>query len=139
MLRSQQKLLSLAVQFGIKYAGLDASLISGEVKEAVQSAITNASFNQGSGIMPFVKMLEEDQAVMAIVVSRHGDKIEVSPPGIDPNTVAGKYVGLPEQIKNYLTRNLEVFPTQKNGVPVEYKGLTVRLEYPLPGSDIAKR
>jgi len=140
MLRSQRKLLALAGQFGIKYAGLDATTIANEVKQTLTTALANASTANTSGIMPFNSMLLQDQAVLALSITRDGNVVKVSPPGVDPIEVAGKYAELSSQVQRYLTSNLEVFPSHRSGTSVEYHHFTVRLEFPDTNSpDIAKR
>src|ERR1700687_4285654 len=114
MQRAHQ-LLNLASKLGIKYASIDASTIKNEVQNDIRTAIGNASTVPSSGIMPFQRMLDQDQASLAINVTRHGNNILVSEPSIVPITVAEKYSALPNQIKRYLEKYWEIFPSTHNG------------------------
>jgi len=122
------ELLKLADKFIHKYA-LDASTIKDEVKNAVQTAIGNASTHSTLGIMPFVKMLDQDQATLAINVTRNGNNVTVSNPTVDPPDLTLKYIALPSQIKTYLERYIEVYPMKRNGELIDYDNFTVTLEY----------
>lgn len=139
MKKSQFNLLKLANRFSNKYA-LDGSAIKEEVQKSIQTAVGNASTQPTSGIMPFVEMLQKDSATMYFHVTRDGENITVSVPNVestlpnvDPAKVAemtAKYAGLPNQVKKYLERYLELYPTKRNGEPVSYSNLTVTLQYP---------
>jgi hypothetical protein len=122
-------LISVARKLQYKYA-IDAADMKDEVQRSIQTAIGNASSVRSSGIMPFVKMLTDSQATLAINVTRSGKRIMVSPASVNPPTQASAYQALPSQIQAYLERYLEVFPTVRNSNPVEYDNLTLTLEYP---------
>lgn len=130
MKNSHKVLLSVGAKMAHKYASIDASTIQESVKNALWQSIANASNRKDSGIQPFIKMLQADQAAMNISITRNGDTIEVSPPFLDKGAVAPKYHALSSQIQNWLTKNLEVFPTKRNGESVNYNNLTVTLQYP---------
>ena len=120
----------MSVKFGNKYASVDASTIKNDVTVAIRTAIANASSQQANGIMPFLKMLNQDQADLSINVTRDGNTISVSAPTVTPTEMAPKYTNLPSQIQSYLDRNLELFPTKRNGDNVDYSNLTITLSYP---------
>lgn len=112
---------------------MDAATLKDEVKKTLEINLANASSNpQAYNIMPFKKMLQQDQASMTINVTRDGNTVTVSEPNINPPSVASKYANLPGQIKAFLEKYLEVFPTKRNGDNVDYNNLTVTLEYPGP-------
>jgi hypothetical protein len=130
MKKFQRVLLGLSTKFGDKYASLDASTIKNDVTVAIRTAVANASSQQANGIMPFLKMLDQDQASLDINVVRNKNAIFVSTPTITPAYTAIRYVGLPDQIKNYLEKNLELFPTMRNNDNVDYNNLIITLSYP---------
>ena len=112
-----------------KYA-IDASTIVETVRQALWTALANASTNHtASGIMPFIKMLKEDDADMNINITRNGDQISVSPPSFSKPEIGSKYFYLPQQIVNYLEKYINVFPTKQNGDDIDYKNLTITLTY----------
>lgn len=129
MKKAYNHLFITAAALGNKYASYDAADMKDYVKNTLQMAVANASTAK-LGIMPFISMLKEDDAALNINVTRNGDQITVSPPAVDKPELAAKYATLPQQIKAYLERNLEVFPTRKNDQSIEYHNLTVTLEYP---------
>jgi hypothetical protein len=130
MKKFQRTLLGLSVKFGNKYASVDASTIKNDIEKAIQGDIAAASSYPNTGIMPFLKMLEQDQATLDINVVRNGNTISVSAPLITPAYTAIRYSALPGQIKNYLEKNLELFPTMRNNDDVEYNNLVIALNYP---------
>lgn len=109
-----------------------------EVKRAVQMAIQNASVVKSSGIMPFVNMLQADGATLSINIIRNGNDIEVSNPVVTPGSDAMKYSALPLQIKSYLEKYPELFPTKRNGEAVSYDNMSITLEFGTP-QGVAKR
>jgi hypothetical protein len=130
MKSSHKVLMSVAAKMAHKYASVDASTMQEEVKKALWQSVANASSHKETGIMPFIRMLQQDQAAMNINVTRSGNSVTVSPPSLDKPEVASKYANLPGQIQAWLERNLEIFPTKRNGESVDYSNLTVTLEYP---------
>lgn len=128
MKNSHFNLLKVANKLRTKYA-LDGSTIKDEIQNIIQTALSNASDNPVSGIMPFIKMLEQDQASLAINVTRNGNNVIVSNPALTPSNVSAKYAALPGQIKKYLERYPELYPSQRNGEHVDYNNLTVTLTF----------
>lgn len=129
MKKSEQHLFKLALQLRKKYASLDASTIKEEIEKHIQDSVAHASGVKALGIMPFMQMLAADQAALAINVTRDGSTISVSPPGVDPPALAGKYAPLSEQVKAYLEKYIELFPSQKNGESINYSNLQLQLKY----------
>jgi hypothetical protein len=127
-------LIRLGSFLSARYAGVDANSIKDRVQSTLQTAVANASTAK-LGVMPFVQMLKEDAAALNINVTRNGDTVAVSPPTLDRPELAAKYAPLSSQIKTYLERYLEVFPSILHGEPVEYHNLTVTLQYPFVGGE----
>lgn len=129
MKKSEQHLFKLGSQFRKKYASIDANTLKDEIQQHIQDSIAHASGVKSLGIMPFMQMLTTDQGALAITVNRDGNTISVSPPGVDPIEAAPKYAPLSDQIKAYLTKYIELFPSQKNGETINYSNLTLSLKY----------
>ena len=125
----QQHLIRLGALMGAKYASIDANIIKNDVKDAIWTAIANASAGH-QGIIPFIKMLQADDASMNINITRNDNTVTVSAPSLDKPELANKYVALPNEIKTYLERYLDLFPSQRNGQPVDYNNFTIMLTYP---------
>ena len=132
MKKAYQDLIRFGTLMSYKYASIDANTIKDDVRRSIQTAIANASMSEKLGIMPFIKMLKEDQAAMNINVTRDGNTVTVSQPSLDKPELASKFSDLPVQIKDYLEKYLELFPTKRNGESVDYDNLTVTLEYTVP-------
>jgi hypothetical protein len=130
-MKNTLNLIRLGSFLNHKYGGIDASSIKGQVQSAIQSAIQNAS-SGNLGIMPFMKMLQQDRAALNINVTRDGDNIAVSVPSLDNVELEPKYALLSKQIKTYLEKYTDVFPTVINGERVNYNNLTITLSYAPP-------
>lgn len=145
MKKSELSLFKLASQFRKKYGSVDASAIKEEIEKHIQESVAHASGVKSLGIMPFMQMLAADQAALAINVTRDGNTISVSPPGVDPPELTSKYAPLSDQVKAYLTKYNELFPSQKNGETISYNNLTLLLKYEpgattsTPGTGIARQ
>lgn len=131
-MKRTQYLVRLAKLFANKYAGVDAQSIVGEVQQSLTTAIANASSHRESGIMPFMSMLSQDGASLTLSVTRNGNEVLVSPPNVNPGSAAPRYSALPQQIEAYLKRYLDVFPTVRNGEPVQYSDLAMTLTFAPP-------
>lgn len=120
MKKSQAILLKLANKFGHKYASA--------ARDHIQQAVANAaSWGQKThGIMDFPNQLKRDQATLSITVSKNGNTVTVSEPIVNPPTVAGNYAGLPNQIKAYLEKYLDLFPKDEDNtnLVLEYTGVS---------------
>jgi hypothetical protein len=128
MKSSVKQLIRLGALMSAKYANIDANTIKDRVKDTITNAVANASSGQ-MGIMPFVKMLKDDQANMNINVTRNGDTVTVTAPSLSRPELASKYNPLSEQIRRYLTKYMDVFPTVLNGNRISYDNLTITLSY----------
>ena len=111
MKKSQALLLKLAAKFQTKYA-------QSAVEEQIKSTIANAASwgPQVHGIMNFPEQLKKDQADMTLRVSKRGHTITVDPPMLNPASVYFNYAELPNQIKSYLEKYIEVFPVDTGDV-----------------------
>lgn len=132
MKKSELSLFKLASQFRKKYASIDASTLKDEIEKHIQESVAHASGVKSLGIMPFIQMLSADNAALAINVARDSNTISVSPPGVDPPELASKYALLSNQVKAYLERYIELFPSQKNGETIDYKNLNLQLKFEPP-------
>jgi hypothetical protein len=127
MKKSQAHLLKLASKFGAKYGQ------SQNLQQIIEAAASHGA-NSANGIMNFPAQLKQDNAALTISITidagmMGGRKVTVSSPSVNPPQFATNYTKLPEQIKNYLDRNIEYFPQVPNG--------TTTLEYPLKGDEVA--
>jgi hypothetical protein len=127
-------LIRVGALMSAKYASIDANTIKDRVQNTLKTALANASTAK-LGIMPFMQMLQADQSAMNINVTRSGDTITVSPPSLEKPELSAKYAALPGQIKDYLEKYLEVYPSKLNGEQVDYHNLTCTLEFnPAPAT-----
>jgi len=130
MKNSEQILFKEAAKAWLKYADIDAASMKEEISDYIQKMVANASTSpEDSGIMPFLNMLKEDQATLAVNVHRDGNKVTVSAPTVNPSHVAGRYANLSGQIAKYLNKNLELFTVMKNGEDVDYDNFNFTLNY----------
>jgi len=135
-MKKSSSLFRLAERFRYKYAGVSAEDARTQVEDAVWTALHNASGNKTLGIMPFVQMVKQDGANLSFDVSRT-DHFSGPPTIVVSNVVAdngmsSKYQGLIDQVKDYLEKYPELYPTQRSGVDVNYNNFTVHLTYPHP-------
>lgn len=129
MKKSQSNLLKLASKFGGKYA-------QSQTLQQIIEAAAGWGEQSANGIMNFPAQLQKDQAGLTINVTisdkmMGGRSVEVSPPSVEPSTVAANYAKLPGQIKAYLEKHISNFPQIETG--------TTTLKWPSPaGSGIAQ-
>lgn len=135
-MKSTKHLIKIAELLSIKYADIQAESMRDKITKDIYTAIANASNVKVSGIMPFMKMLEQDQASLTINITRSGSDIEVSIPRVSNYAVAQKYYPLADQIKTYLERYLELYPSRRNGESIRYSNFTITLEFPSAQSGI---
>jgi Tfp pilus assembly protein PilP len=128
MKKAYQNLFKTATYLRNKYA-IDASAYRDEIKRDLEINVGNASTSPHYGIIPFRKMLAEDQATMNINVTRDGNTITVSVPNVNPPDLEPKYAPLPEQIKAFLEKYIEIYPYKRNGEYIDYNNFTVTLQY----------
>jgi hypothetical protein len=132
-------LFATAAKLQHKYASIDASTISSQIQQSIQTAVGNASTVKSSGIMPFLQMLKKSNSTLSISITRNGEGIAASSATVNPGYEAPKYASLPMQIQSYLEKNLELFPTQRNGESVSYNNFTVNLTYGVATQKMANR
>jgi hypothetical protein len=129
-MKKSQHLIKLAEKLSNKYATVDATTIKDRIQHSIHQAVANASSQPSSGIMPFLKMLDQDQADMNIAVFRNGNNVTVSEVVVTPPQSAPRYAALPSQIQRYLERNIELFPSKYAGDDINYSNLSLTLSYP---------
>jgi hypothetical protein len=131
MKTSQDQLFKVAAKFQKKY---------GQTQTLQQIIENAASYGESSvnGIMNFPAQIKKDQADLGINVTLSsgtfgGPSIDVSQPSVMPAEVAGNYAKLPDQIKEYLERNIKGFPQIPMGTT------TLRYSGRAPGEGVAQR
>ncbi len=97
MKKSELRLFKLGSQFRKKYASIDASSLKEEIEKHIQGSVAHASGVKALIPLPFMQMLATDQAALAINVTRDGNTISVSPPGVDPSELDGQRSHTPSQ------------------------------------------
>jgi hypothetical protein len=133
-MKKSSSLFRLAERFSYKYAGISAEDARTQVEDAIWTALHNASTVKVSGIMPFTQMLKQDGANLSFDVSRT-DHFSGPPTITVSNVVAdkglsNKYQALVDQVKAYLEKYPELYPTQRSGVDVNYNNFTIHLQFP---------
>lgn len=135
-MKKSQYLVSLAEKLSNKYASLNAEDFRSQVDGSIETAIRNASTQQSSGIMPFVRMSQQDGAGISFDVTRtdgwSAPTIIVDNLVVEPSNLASKYQTLPQQVKAYLDRYPELYPTERSGVDIKYSNYTTHLNYQTP-------
>lgn len=113
MKKYAQQIQHLAKKFISKYAQ------SQNLEQILESA---AGYGEQSanGIMNFPQQLKKDQANLYITITVSngmlgGRSVTVSDVLTDPREVAANYSKLPQQVENYLNKNLTSFPQIPNG------------------------
>ena len=114
MKKSQELLLKLASKFQTKYAS--------STEDDIKRDIANAAAwgPEVHGIMNFPEQLVKDQATMTITVSKRGRTITVGTPQLNPASVYFTYAELPGQIKNYLEKYPELFPSDAGDMDMSF-------------------
>lgn len=144
MKKSYSHLLELAKNFrklaqiipGISLpGGINAEQIRPQVEAAVRLAIKNAASQKQYGILPFVEMAKKDGISVMLSFTRSDDEITVisiDMPLASPETRAKylpKYQPVANQVKVFLEKYIEVFPTKYQGKRVDYDGFAVAFNY----------
>lgn len=113
MKKYAQQIQNLSEKFVFKYAQTQ------NLQQILEAA---AGYGEQSpnGIMNFPQQLKKDQAnlYLTITVSNGmlgGRSVKVSDALTDPREVAANYSKLPQQVENYLNKNLTSFPQIPNG------------------------
>lgn len=89
------------------------------VQAHIQQSIANAASRPALGIMPFPQMLETDKASLKAIITKSGGNITVSGLDVQPKVFEPKYAALPAQIKSYLEKYIDLFPTGTNSISFE--------------------
>lgn len=136
MKKSQSHLLSLAAKFK-KYANVNAEDMRSDIETGIWINLRNAAGQRQYGIIPFVQMSTDDGINLSFDISRDDRTITVSNLEIQPvdkTNLLSKYQPLVTQIKAFLEKNYEVYPTKKNGQDIDYNHFTIHLNYPVMNS-----
>jgi hypothetical protein len=132
-MKKTKYLIRVAEALGKKYASVDANTFKEEIQTAIYNDIKNAAVAQTQGIMNFPQMIQQDGTTIRFDVFRNDSlgmrnikifNFEVSKP-----ENAAKYTPLAEQVKDYLTKNWELFPFKRNGEDVSYNNFSLNLTY----------
>lgn len=131
-MKNTQHLIKLAERLSSKYASLDAEDIRPEIESAIKTALINASTQNNGTLMPFAQMATQDKVTISFWISRTGKTITAYDLSIDPpnSQLIAKYQPLLGQIKAYLERNWELYPTKRYSDDVNYHNFTIHLIYP---------
>jgi hypothetical protein len=134
-MEKSRHLIKLAQKLSNKYAGMNAEIFRSQIETAVWTAIRNASTSQSSGIMPFVRMAQKDGVTVSFDVTRNdssmgGTTITVSEIQVNPAGHLADYQPLAGQVKTYLEKNPELYPTVASGIKLNYDNFTISLSYP---------
>lgn len=130
-------LIRVANKLANKYA-MDGSEILPEIQQALQTAVANASTQSNSGIMPFLKILNESAGPQNVYpysidinINRKGDSVYVDTYLRKASPLLNTHIfdPLSDQIKNYLEKNLGLFPMMKDNQAVTYDDVKVMLHY----------
>jgi len=121
----------------VKSASINAEDIRNEIVNGIHSAVLNAT-SQNMGMMKFPEMAKQDGINVGFDVridNRFGivtikvDRLTIQPFDKESGLKA-KYEPLLQQVKDYLSKNWELFPFTRNGEGIDYKGFTFTLRYP---------
>lgn len=132
-MKKTQNLIKIAEALGRKYASVDANTFKPEIQTAIYNDIKNAAVAQTQGIMNFPQMIQQDGTTIRFDVFRNDTlgmrnikifNFEVSKP-----ENSGKYEPLKDQVKDYLTKNWELFPFKRNGEDVTYSNFSLNLTF----------
>jgi hypothetical protein len=132
MKKSQRHLLVLAKKFE-KYANRNAEDYRSEIESDIWTNLRNAAGQRQYGIIPFPQMATTDGINLSFDVTNNDRTITVSNLNIAPaekNNLLPKYQPLTTQIKAFLEKYWEIYPTKRNGEELDYSNFTVHLSYP---------
>ena len=143
-MEKSRHLIKLAQKLSNKYAGINAESFRTQIENSIWTALRNASTVQSSGIMPFTRMAKQDGVTVSFDVTRDDSSmgaptITVSEIQVNPAGHLAAYQPLAEQVKNYLERYPELYPTVVSGVKISYSNFTVSLSYPAQGEPVAQQ
>ena len=134
-MEKSRRLIKLAQKLSNKYASINAESFRSQIETAVWTALRNASTVQSSGIMPFVRMAKQDGVTVSFDVTRNdsgmgGTTITVSEIQVAPAGHLAAYQALAQQVKTYLEKNPELYPTVAGDTKLSYNNFTISLSYP---------
>lgn len=141
MKKSQYTLLALAEKFK-KYANVSAEKYRPEIESHIWINLRNAAGQRQYGIIPFVQMLTSDGAELSFDVTRDDRTITVSNLTVGPgekSNLLPKYQPLITQVKNFLEKYWEIYPTKRYGEDLDYNNFVIHLSYPTAPSQIAQQ
>ena len=136
-MKKTKNLIKCAEMLAYKYAGFNAEEFRPEIEANIKTALSNASMqNKPQMMLPFVQMIKQDHTTLTFDVTRDdkwgGRKsITVSNFSVVPNenNAYERYLPLATQVKDYIEKNWELYPNQRNGVPLEYHNFTIQCRY----------
>lgn len=119
----------LELKYLTKHA-MDAENMRSQIVEHIKQMLINAASRAPAlGIINFPQMVAQDQTVLTFDITKNGKNItNISVSTSNPDLTA-KYKPLETQVKNYLEKNWELFPTQSNGDSVDYDNFNFKLMY----------
>lgn len=134
-MEKSRHLIKLAKKLSNKYAGLNAESFRPQIENAIWTALRNASTVQSSGIMPFIRMAKKDGVTISFDVTRNdtwsgAPNIIVSEIQATPVGHLAAYQALAGQVKDYLEKYPELYPTLVSGVKLNYDNFMIHLMYP---------
>ena len=139
-MKKTAELISVARKLELKYlqkAAAEAKNMIYPLTQALQTAVSNASTQNSSGIWPITKMVGEDGVNVSFDITRtdgtFGKTITVDNLQIAPSNraseVMNRYQPILGQVKAYLDKNPEVFPGSYAGGDVQYDGSKFTLKW----------
>lgn len=128
----------LEVKYLTKKA-VDAESMRSQIEETIKQAIANAaSWGQKvHGIMPFMQMIQQDGVTLTLQITKSGKDIPSVTVNVSNPALASKYQALSQQVKNYLEKNWELFPSRSNGDSVDYGTFVFQVSYDGAGNSVA--
>lgn len=130
-MKKTSQVVSLGNKLFFKYASISATSISDDVKTGLYNSIKNAS---GSHLMPFIKMLGDDNGQLSLDVYRDDglfkSTLKVDNLIVRPFEISSKYQDLPAQVETYLKRFPELFTVYYQNSKVTYDNFKVTLTFP---------
>jgi hypothetical protein len=134
-MEKSRRLIKLAQKLSNKYAGINADNLRPQVETSIWTALRNASTSASHELMPFFSMVKQDGVTLSFDVTRDDNAVTVDSLQLQPAGHLEKYQSLPEQVKDYLEKYLELFPSKVSGVNIDYHNFRMHLVY--PDSDMA--
>lgn len=118
---------------GLTKLAIDANDLKDQITTHLQTSVINASTQTNLGIMPFPRMLKEDNASLSLQVNRNdtlgSTTITVDSLSLNRPELAAKYSALPSQVQRYLDKYPELFVSHVNGESVTYNNFVTTLSF----------